>query len=670
MEIRLAKTAGFCFGVNRAVELTYKLLDEGHRVATLGPLIHNPQAVEDMRRKGAQVVNTVQDVPAGCEVVIRSHGVPRSIYDELESRGIPYHDATCPFVQKIQRIAAEAEKAGAVLLVAGDKTHPEVQGIVGHTRGEVFVFADLAELEAWNGPSDPQKPLFAVAQTTFQVTKWKESSEFLKKAYTNARIFDTICNATWARQQEAEDLSQKCDIVVVIGGHHSSNTQKLVQVAAKHTRAVTVETASELRPEWFADVKVAGVTAGASTPSSIIEEVLNSMSAEINDSMSFEEMLNASEEKRVHAGSIVKGIVTSISANEIQVDIGAKQTGFVKLSELTDDSSAKVEDLVKVGDELDLIVEKVMDQDGVIQLSRKKLASRKGMEEIAKAAESGEVVEGDVTEFNKGGVVVNVKGVKVFVPRSQATMRRDEDYTALVGQHVQLVVTECSGRKIVGSINKVTAEQNKAKREEFWANVEVGKTYTGVVKSLTSYGAFVDLGGVDGMVHLTELSWRRIHHPSEVVKVGDVIKVFVKSIDREKGRISLGYKTEDTDPWFIFNNKYKIGDTANVKVVSLMPFGAFAEIVPGVDGLIHISQIADHKIEKPDDVLKVGDTVDVKITDINQETKKVSLSIRALLEQGAKEAEEASDDAQAEEPKVFSTDNPEAYADFGENNEE
>ena len=222
MEIRLAKTAGFCFGVNRAVELTYGLL-----------AIHNPQTVEDLERRGALVADTPADVPAGYEVVIRSHGVPRSVYDELEARGIPYHDATCPFVQKIQRIAAEAEKEGAV-----------VQGIVGHTRGEVFIFSDLAQLKAWKGPSDPQKPIFAVAQTTFQVTKWKESSEFLKKAYTNARIFDTICNATWARQQEAEDLSQKCDIVVVIGGHHSSNTQKLVQVAAKHTRAVTVETAS------------------------------------------------------------------------------------------------------------------------------------------------------------------------------------------------------------------------------------------------------------------------------------------------------------------------------------------------------------------------------------------------------------------------------------------
>ena len=634
MKILLAKTAGFCFGVNRAVEMTYQLVDGGHKVATLGPLIHNPQAVAEMEKRGVLVAESPAGLPPGYEVVIRSHGVPRSVYDELSERGICWHDATCPFVKKIQNIALRAEKEGATLLVAGDAAHPEVQGIVGHTSGEVYVFSDLAGLKAWAGPKDPQKPLFVVAQTTFQVSKWQECSEFLKKAYTNAEIFDTICNATWARQQEAEDLSQKCDILVVIGGHHSSNTQKLVEVAAKHTRAVTVETASELQPEWFADVKTAGVTAGASTPSSIIEEVLNSMSEEINDSMSFEEMLNASEEKRVHAGSIVKGIVTSISANEIQVDIGAKQTGFVKLSELSDDSSAKVEDLVKVGDELDLIVEKVMDQDGIIQLSRKKLASRKGMEEIAKAAESGEVVEGDVTEYNKGGVVVNVKGVKVFVPRSQATMRRDEDYTALVGKHVRLVVTECSGRKIVGSINKVTAEENKVRREEFWSNVEVGKTYTGVVKSLTSYGAFVDIGGVDGMVHVSELSWSRIKNPAEVVSVGDEIEVYVIGFDPEKKKISLGYKTAETNPWNIFMNQFKVGDVAKVKVVKLMTFGAFAEIIPGVDGLIHISQIADRRIGKPEDVLSEGQEVEAKIIDIDEENKRISLSIRALLVEG------------------------------------
>ena len=630
MEICLAKTAGFCFGVDRAVQMTCRLLDEGKKVATLGPLIHNPQVVADLERRGAVVVNSPREVPAGCQVVIRSHGVPQSVYDELTALGVPWQDATCPFVAKIHAIARRAGEEGVCLAVAGDKTHPEVQGIVGHTRGETFVFGDLAELQAWKGPENPEKRMFVVAQTTFQATKWQECSEFLKKAYTNAEIFDTICNATWARQQEAEDLSRRCDLVVVIGGHHSSNTQKLVAVAAKHTRAVTVETASELQPEWFADVRTAGVTAGASTPSSIIEEVLNSMT-EINDSMSFEEMLNASEEKRVHAGSIVKGVVTSISANEIQVDIGAKQTGFVRLSELTDDSSAKVEDLVKVGDELDLIVEKVMDQDGVIQLSRKKLASRKGMEEIAKAAESGEVVEGDVTEYNKGGVVVNVKGVKVFVPRSQATMRRDEDYTALVGKHVRLVVTECSGRKIVGSINKVTAEENKLRREEFWANVEVGKAYTGVVKSLTSYGAFVDIGGVDGLCHISELSWNRIKHPSEVVSVGDTIEVYVKDIDRENHKVSLGYKKSEDNPWEQLRNNYPVGSVFHAPVVSLTKFGAFVRILPGVDGLVHISEISNERVEKVSDVLKVGDMVDVKLLDVDFDKKRISLSMKALL---------------------------------------
>ena len=640
MEIRLAKTAGFCFGVNRAVELTYGLLAEGHKVATLGPLIHNPQAVEDMRRKGAQVVNTVQDVPAGCEVVIRSHGVPRSVYDELEANGIPYYDATCPFVQKIQRIAAQAEKEGAVLLVAGDKTHPEVQGIVGHTRGEVFVFADLAELKAWKGPSDPQKPLFAVAQTTFQVTKWKESSEFLKKAYTNARIFDTICNATWARQQEAEDLSQKCDHMVVIGGHHSSNTQKLLQVAARHTKAINVETADELDKDWLNGARIVGVTAGASTPSSIIEEVLNCMSEEIRDDMSFEEMLAASEAKPLYAGKIVKAKVISVSPTECVVGIdGSKHTGIVKLSEMSHDPNAKMEDLVKVDDELDLVVVKTNDQEGVDTLSRVRFEAQKGMKDVSEAAENGTVMEGDVMEANKGGVVVNVKGVRVFVPRSQATMRRDEDYTKLVGQHVKLVITECAGRKIVGSINKVTAEENKAKRDEFWKNVEVDKQYTGVVKSLTSYGAFVDIGGVDGLCHISELSWNNIKHPSEVVSVGDTIEVYVKSYDPENQKVSLGYKKEEDNPWEKLKNEYPIGSEFEAPVVSITKFGAFVRILPGIDGLVHISEISNERVNKVSDVLKVGDMVKVKLINVDFDRKRISLSMKACLDEAAEDAE-------------------------------
>ncbi len=645
MKVIKAKTAGFCFGVDRAVKLTHDLLDSGIKVATLGPIIHNTQAVAAMEKKGALVVDNVNDVPNGYEVVIRSHGVPQRIYDEIFDKNIICNDSTCPFVTKIQRIAKNAGDSGAILLVAGDKAHPEVEGIVGHTKGEVFVFKNLEELLPWLTPENLVKTLYLVAQTTFQVSKWEECSNIIKKSCTNAKIFDTICSATWARQREAEDLSRKCDLMVIIGGHHSSNTQKLLHVAAKHTQAVSVETASELQPEWFKGVKTVGVTAGASTPSSIIEEVLNSMfMEEIRDDMSFEEMLNASEEKRIHSGSIVKGIITSISSNEIQVDIGVKQTGFVKLSELTDDSSAKIEELVQLGDEIDLIVEKVLDQDGMIQLSRKKLASRKGLEEISKAAENGEIVEGDVTEFNKGGVVVSVKGVKVFVPRSQATLRRDEDYSQLVGKHVQLVVTECSGRKIVGSINKVTAEANKAKRDEFWGGVEVGKKYDGVVKSLTSYGAFVDIGGVDGLCHISELSWNRIKHPSEVVSVGDSIEVYVKEIDTDNHKVSLGFKKTEENPWELLRSNYPMGSTFNAPVVSLTKFGAFVRILPGVDGLVHISEISNDRVEKVADVLKVGDMVEVKLLDVDFDKKRISLSMKALLPEAP-----ASEEAEAEE---------------------
>ena len=631
MEILCAKTAGFCFGVDRAVKMTYELAGQGRRVATLGPLIHNPQCVADLAARGVVTVDAPARVPAGYEVVIRSHGVPQSVYDELAARGLVVHDATCPFVAKIHRIARQAGEEGRCLLVAGDRTHPEVQGIVGHTRGEVFVFADLAELQAWTGPKMTQNGLFVVAQTTFQVTKWLECVEFLKKVYTNAKVFDTICSATWTRQQEAEGLSQRCDLMVVIGGHHSSNTQKLVKVAARHTRAVSVETADELKPEWFSGVCRVGVTAGASTPSSIIEEVLNRMSEEIRDEMSFAEMLEASEAKPVFAGKVVKGIVTSVKPNEIEVDIGTKHTGYVKLSEMTDDPAARAEDLVKVGDELDLVVEKTNDQEGSVYLSKKKLESRKGLEEIAKAAEEGTVMEGVVTEANKGGVVVLVKGVKVFVPRSQATMRRDEDYTQLVKQEVKLVITECAGRKIVGSINKVTAEANAAKREAFWANVQVGQTYTGVVKSLTSYGAFVDVGGVDGLCHISELSWNRIKHPSEVVNVGDTIEVYVKDLDPENKKVSLGYKKAEDNPWEKLRNEYPIGSVFTAPVVSITKFGAFVRILPGVDGLVHISEISNERVEKVGDVLKVGDEVNVKLLDVDFDKKRISLSMKALL---------------------------------------
>ena len=641
MQIILAKTAGFCFGVNRAVKLTYELLAQGRPVATLGPLIHNPQVVEDLESKGAITCDSVDDVPDGCEVVIRSHGVGQSVYDKISTRRLAYHDATCPFVTKIHKIAARAGAEGAMLLVAGDAKHPEVQGIVGHTTGKVEVFANLAELEKLLPELTQQKSIFAVAQTTFNVQSWETCKEFLKNQCTNAKIFDTICNATWARQQEAEDLSQKCDHMVVIGGHHSSNTQKLLQVAARHTKAINVETADELDKDWLNGARIVGVTAGASTPSSIIEEVLNSMSEEIRDDMSFEEMLKATEANaNVYTGKIVKAKVISVSPTECIVGVdGSKHTGIVPLREMSHDPNAKMEDLVKVDDELDLVVVKTNDQEGVDTLSRVRFEAQKGMKDVSEAAENGTVMEGDVMEANKGGVVVNVKGVRVFVPRSQATMRRDEDYTKLVGQHVKLVITECAGRKIVGSINKVTAEENKAKRDEFWKNVEVDKQYTGVVKSLTSYGAFVDIGGVDGLCHISELSWNNIKHPSEVVSVGDTIEVYVKSYDPENQKVSLGYKKEEDNPWEKLKNEYPIGSEFEAPVVSITKFGAFVRILPGIDGLVHISEISNERVNKVSDVLKVGDMVKVKLINVDFDRKRISLSMKACLDEAAEDAE-------------------------------
>ena len=636
MKVILAKTAGFCFGVNRAVEMTYQLLGEGRKVATLGPLIHSPQVVRDLERRGAVTCDTVEQVPDGYEVVIRSHGVPREVYDKINTRSLAFHDATCPFVTKIHKIAAEAGENGALLLVAGDASHPEVQGIVGHTSGEVRIFANLEQLKRLAPELEKQKSIYVVAQTTFNVQSWEICKEFLKNQCTNSKIFDTICNATWARQQEAEDLSQKCDHMVVIGGHHSSNTQKLLQVAARHAVAINVETADELDPAWLKGAVTVGVTAGASTPSSIIEEVLNCMSEEIRDDMSFAEMLEASEAKPLYAGKIVKAKVISVSPTECVVGIdGSKHTGIVKLSEMSHDPNAKMEDLVKVDDELDLVVVKTNDQEGVDTLSRVRFEAQKGMKDVSEAAENGTVMEGDVMEANKGGVVVNVKGVRVFVPRSQATMRRDEDYTKLVGQHVKLVITECAGRKIVGSINKVTAEENKAKREEFWQSVEVGKKYTGVVKSLTSYGAFVDIGGVDGLCHISELSWSNIKHPSEVVSVGDTIEVYVKSYDPENQKVSLGFKKEEDNPWEQLKNNYPIGSEFTAPVVSITKFGAFVRILPGVDGLVHISEISNERVNKVSDVLKVGDEVKVKLINVDFDRKRISLSMKACLDEAA-----------------------------------
>ena len=636
MRLELARSAGFCYGVRRAVQMAEMAAEEGRPCVMLGPIIHNRDVIAYLESIGVGLVDTPEEVPPGTAVLIRSHGEGRPVHEALARLGRPVIDATCPNVSRIHQIVSRAEEGGRQVLIIGTRTHPEVAAIAGWCRRPV-VLEGVAELSNWleTAPERRDIPLTMVSQTTSTRFIWDSCVEKAKKECTNLKIFDTICNATCKRQSEAQALAARSDAMVVIGGRESSNTKRLAELCgALCPMVVWIERAAELEPSNLCRKASIGITAGASTPGWIIKEVYDKMSDEnIEIEESFAEMLEKSI-KTLNTGEKVTGVVTGITPTEIYVDLGTKHAGYIPVSELTDDPTAKVEDLVKIGDEIETYVMRVNDQEGVVTLSKKRLDTVKSWDDIEQAREEHTTVEGVVTEENKGGVVVSIKGVRVFVPASQTGLPRETPMSQLLKQHVRLRITEVNRarRRVVGSIRAVEAEERAAKAAEVWANIEENKRYTGTVKSLTSYGAFVDIGGVDGMVHISELSWSRIKHPSEVVSVGDTVEVYVISFDKEKKKISLGMKDRSQNPWEVFTGKYQPGDVANVRVVKLMTFGAFAEVVPGVDGLIHISQIADHRIDKPGDVLSEGQMVDVKIIDIDYDNKKVSLSIRALLE--------------------------------------
>ena len=643
MRLELARSAGFCYGVRRAVQMAEMAAEEGRPCVMLGPIIHNRDVIAYLESIGVGLVDTPEEVPPGTAVLIRSHGEGRPVHEALARLGRPVIDATCPNVSRIHQIVSRAEEGGRQVLIIGTRTHPEVAAIAGWCRRPV-VLEGVAELSNWleTAPERRDIPLTMVSQTTSTRFIWDSCVEKAKKECTNLKIFDTICNATCKRQSEAQALAARSDAMVVIGGRESSNTKRLAEFCgALCPMVVWIERAAELEPSNLCRKASIGITAGASTPEWIIKEVYDKMSDEnIEIEESFAEMLEKSI-KTLNTGEKVTGVVTGITPTEIYVDLGTKHAGYIPVSELTDDPTAKVEDLVKIGDEIETYVMRVNDQEGVVTLSKKRLDTVKSWDDIEQAREEHTTVEGVVTEENKGGVVVSIKGVRVFVPASQTGLPRETPMSQLLKQHVRLRITEVNRarRRVVGSIRAVEAEERAAKAAEVWANIEENKRYTGTVKSLTSYGAFVDIGGVDGMVHISELSWSRIKHPSEVVSVGDTVEVYVISFDKEKKKISLGMKDRSQNPWEVFTGKYQPGDVANVRVVKLMTFGAFAEVVPGVDGLIHISQIADHRIDKPGDVLSEGQMVDVKIIDIDYDNKKVSLSIRALLEGGDEPAE-------------------------------
>ena len=650
MKVVLAQSAGFCYGVRRAVELAQEKAAQGAPCVMLGPIIHNKEVVGRLAAQGLRAVDRPEEVPSGCGVVIRSHGEGRAVHEDFARRGVEVFDATCPNVAHIHKIVAEAENRGRQPVVVGATDHPEVLAIAGWCRAPVVV-SGAKDLEKWlnDGENRHHLPLTFVCQTTSTKKIWEDCVKKAKKLCTNSEFFDTICGATSKRQEEARQLAARCGLMVVVGDRQSSNTKRLAEICRESCPNVwLIERAEDLERSQMPQVDMVGITAGASTPAWIIKEVYDKMSDEIMEiEKSFAEMLEESI-KTLNNGDKVTGTVVAITPTEVQVELGIKYPGYISLTELSDDPTAKVEDIVKVGDEIESQVIQVSDRDCMVKLSKRRLDINKGWEEIEAARENETVVEGFVTEDNKGGVVVSVKGVRVFVPASQTGLPRETPMSELLKQKVRLVITEVNRarRRVVGSISRVTRAERAAAAEKVWAEIEDGKRYTGTVKSLTSYGAFVDIGGVDGMVHISELSWSRIKHPSEVVKVGDTVDVYVISADKEKKKISLGMKDHSQDPWTVFTTTYQVGDTANVRIVKLMTFGAFAEVVPGVDGLIHISQLADHRVEKPGDVVAEGDKVDVKITDVDMENKKISLSIRALLEPSY---EEESEEAPEEE---------------------
>ena len=678
-KIKLAKTAGFCFSVNRAVDMLYDMVRSGQKVCTLGPIIHNPQVIEDLKSKGVRIISDPDDVPSDVTVVIRTHGVEKSVMDKLQKTSHQYCDATCPFVKKIHKIVMENSDSDTAVLIAGDKNHPEVMGIMSFCSGEKYVFINSDELENIINSSDilSKKKILVVSQTTFSIKEWEICIKKIKKHYTNAIIFDTICNATNERQSEAMRLSDECDAMIIIGGRQSSNTAKLKAVCEPNCPTYLIETAADLSEIDLSGFDCVGVTAGASTPAGIIKEVLSTMSEILNeqekeinetaaqtqteevqqaaqpaksiDEMDFSEALEESL-KNMSTDQKVIGVVTAISPSEIQVDIGRKQTGYVPIDEYSADPTADPVKELKVGDEIGLIIMKTNDQEGTIMLSKKRYDAQGAWDKISAALESEEVLESTVTDVVKGGIIVVTNGIRVFVPASLATASRGDSLEELLKTKVKLKIIDVNRqrRRAVGSVRAVLKDERKAAEEAFWAQAEEGQTYHGVVKSLTSYGAFVDIGGVDGMVHISELSWKRIKHPSDVLAVGQEVDVHIKALDKENKKISLGYKKAEDNPWEILRRDYPVGTVIESEIVGLTTFGAFATVIPGIDGLIHISQIANQHIKHPADVLKVGEKVQVKITAVDFDKSRVSLSIRELL---PKEEEEAIDlgDAPAQE---------------------
>lgn len=636
LNILVADYSGFCFGVKKAVSTVYNTTNnEGGSIYTYGPIIHNGKVVNELEQKGIRQLPSTDVLKENDTVIIRSHGVSKKVIYDLEQKKVNIIDATCPYVDSIHRKVEEFYNKGYQIIIIGDPSHPEVEGINGWCEGTAIIVDTEEQIDDLGKYSK----VCIVAQTTINSNKWKNIVSALLSVSKEIIVFNTICNATEQRQKSAQEISKKSDAVIVLGGFNSSNTRKLVEICRVHCpRTYHLESIDELNIHDIADVKTLGITAGASTPDCIIKEAIDKMSNFVNtNEENNEKNLMDEYEKtliRIHQGDIIKGKVIYAKDEEATVDIGYKADGLITKEELSVSGDISPKDMLKPGDEIEVFILKVNDGEGNVLLSKKVVDAEKNLEYIDKYCKDKSVVDARVIKIVKGGVVAEVKGVQVFIPASQLDNRYIEDLSSFINSNIRIIITEYDAEKkrVIGSRRIVLEEETRNKKKSILENLQVGEVITGNVSRITDFGAFVDLGGVDGLIHISELSWIRIKHPSEVVKEGDVVEVYVLSVDKDKERISLSLKKTVAEPWDNIEERIHAGDVIEGKVVRLASFGAFVEVEPGVDALVHISQISDKRISKVEDVLKVGDVVKAKVVELNTNDKRISLSIKEAIE--------------------------------------
>lgn len=624
MKIIVAKNSGFCNGVRRSVDLANKASEKNIKTYTLGPLVHNPTQVKMLEKKGVSVVdeNEVLKIK-NSQIVIRSHGVSENLKENLKKNFNEVVDATCPVLLNIYKKIIEKENEGYTIIIIGDKEHPEIKAMASYVNNGIII---KDETEAKNITN--MSKLYVVSQTTNRIDFFENIAHELEKTNDDVVIENTICNATRLRQEACKSLSKEVDCMIVVGGFNSSNTNKLYQIAQKYCENVQrIETVKDLPLQKLSNFNIIGVIAGASTPDQVIEEVVNRM-----DDLTNEELMNSIEDsmKKIYPRDVVNGTIIDVKDDEVFVDIQYRADGIVKLDEMTEQQRENPKDNFEIGQEVEVYVIKLDDGEGNVSLSTRRVEGMKNWKNLREAYENDQTVEGDVTGANKGGLTARVMGINGFVPASQIAPYFVKNFKKFVGEHWDLKIISIDERKnrLVLSRKDIVEE----KLDEQWDELEEGQVITGKVARLTDFGAFIEIGSLDGLLHVSDIAWTRVEHPKDVLNIGDDIEVKILKLNKEKNRISLGRKQLLEKPFAEFTNEHEVGDVITGKVVNLLDFGAFVEVSEGVEGLIHVSEISWDHVEKPSDELNVGDEVEVKILSIDPEEEKIGLSIKALKE--------------------------------------